>query len=129
MKGTALLMAWQMLLIMLPLLRELVPMLAIPTAILLLLLLLSNPPAGPQLLLSNSPARETAVIHPLTATSPAATLPKTANGKRMGFARRRGTFAFFNSFTLRLKYDVQMDCSTNARVMLDEEREECFSTS
>ena len=88
---------------MLPLHRELGLMLAIPAAMLLLLLLLAiSPviplllfmlltatPAGPQLLLSNSPAGETAAIPPLTVTSPATTLPKTTNGKRMGVARRR----------------------------------------
>ena len=100
-----LLVAWKMLLIILPLHRELELMLATLTAILLLLLLLllaippvillllflllTATPAGPQLLLSNSPAGVTAATPPLTATSPAAILPKTTNGKRMGVARRR----------------------------------------
>ena len=92
-----------MLLIPLPLHREMGLMLTFPTVMLLLLLLLAiSPviplllfllltatPAGPELLLSNFPAGETAVTSPLTATSPAATLPKTTNGKRMGVARRR----------------------------------------
>ena len=81
MKGTTLLVVWQMPPILLPLHRKLALILAIPTA--MLLLLPSNSPPGLQLLLFNAPAGETAVIPPLTATSPAATLPKTTNGKRM----------------------------------------------
>ena len=75
---------------MLLLLLLLLLLLAIsPVIPLLLFLLLTATPAGPQLLLSNFPAGETAATPPLTATSPAATLPKTTNGKRMGVARRR----------------------------------------
>ena len=60
-----------------------------PVIPLLLFLLLAATPAGPELLLSNFPAGETAATSPLTTISPAATLPKTTNGKRMGVARRR----------------------------------------
>ena len=82
-----LLMAWKMLLFLLPLHRELGLMLAIPTA--MLLRLLSNSPEGPQLLLFTLPAEEITAIPPLTTISPAATLPKTTNGNRMEVARRR----------------------------------------
>ena len=78
---------------MLPLHRELGLMLAIPT----------NPsrdpiaavpaanghPRGPKAAAVQFPRRETAATAPLIATSPAATLPKTTNGKHMGVARRR----------------------------------------
>ena len=96
------LVAWKRLLIIVPLHRELGLMLVILTAMMLLLLLLAispmipllmfllltTTPAGPQLLLSNSHAGETAATPPLTVTSPAMTLPKITNGKRMEVARR-----------------------------------------
>ena len=66
-------------------------LLAIPPVIplLLLFLLLTATPADSQLLLSNSLVGETAAYPPLTATSLAATLPKTTNVKRIEVVRRR----------------------------------------
>ena len=137
MNGTTLLVTWQMLLILLPLHSELEMMLAFPTA--MLLLLLSYSPAGSLLLLSNPVAGETAAIPPLTTTSPAATLPKTTNGKRMGVAwrrrrRQRHVWVFqLVHFAVGIQcangIHVRMVYSTDGRVMSDGEREERLSTS
>ena len=114
------------LLILLPLHRKVGLILVTPTALLLLLLLvlaippavqlllfllLTATPASPQLLLSNSHAGVTTATPPLTATSPAATLPKTTNGKRMGVARRRRCRRRHLWFLQLLHFAVGIQCA------------------
>ena len=113
MKGTALVVVWKMLMIMLLLYRELGLMLAIPTA--MLLRLLSNSPAGPQLLLFNPPAGITTAIPPFAATSLAATLPKTTNGKRMGVAHLRFVQTLHFAVGIRCVHGMLYEWSCDAR--------------